>query len=133
MNYVLLGWTLTANSSTTLSLRTTSCCVVSNLVVDNIYNRFSHLLTDLNQPWLYRENLKSLSIAVHNKGAALDNCWGFVDGTVRPICKPKHEQGAVCNGHKRAHAMKFQSVVAATSMIPNLFGLLRVEGVTAGC
>ena len=26
--------------------------------------------------------------AVFAKGAALDNCFGFVDGTVRPICRP---------------------------------------------
>ena len=101
-------------------------CMICNLVVDDIYNRFSHLLTDLNQPWLCRENLKSFATAVHNKGAALDNCWGFVDGTVRPICKPKHDQRAVYNGHKRVHALKFQSVVAANGMIANLFG--PVEG-----
>ena len=101
-------------------------CMICNLVVDDIYNRFSHLLTDLNQPWLCRENLKSFATAVHNKGAALDNCWGFVDGTVRPVCKPKHDQRAVYNGHKRVHALKFQSVVAANGMIANLFG--PVEG-----
>ena len=33
-------------------------CMICNLVVDDIYNRFSHLLTDLNQLWLCRENLK---------------------------------------------------------------------------
>ena len=49
-----------------------------------------------------------------------------MDGTVRPICKPKHDQRAFYNGHKRVHALKFQSVVAANGMIANLFG--PVEG-----
>ena len=49
-----------------------------------------------------------------------------MDGTVRPICKPKHHQRAVYNGHKRVHARKFQSVVAANGIIANLFG--PVEG-----
>ena len=35
-----------------------------------------------------------------------------MDGSVRPICKPKHNQGTVYNGHKRVHDLKFQSVVA---------------------
>ena len=25
-------------------------------------------------------------------GAALDNCWGFVDGTARPVCRPSENQ-----------------------------------------
>ena len=95
-------------------------CMICNLLFDDIYNRFSHLLTDLNQSWLCRENLKSFATAVHNKGAALDSCWGFVDGTVRP--KPQHDQRAVYNEHKRVHALRFQSLVAANGMIVNLSG-----------
>ncbi|MCP4800255.1 MAG: transposase family protein [bacterium] len=90
--------------------------------MDDIYNRYSHLLTDLNQPWLSRENLASFATAIRNKGAALENCWGFIDGTVRPICRPTQNQRVVYNGHKRVHAIKFQSVVAPNGMIANLFG-----------
>ena len=36
-----------------------------------------------------------------------------MNGTGRPICKPRHDQRAVYNEHKRVHALKFQSVVAA--------------------
>ena len=88
----------------------------------DIYDSFSSLLTDRNQAWLCRENLTSFAAVVHNKGALLDNCWGLVDGTVRPICKPKHDQRAVYNGHKRVHALTVQSVVAANGMIATLFG-----------
>ena len=101
-------------------------CMMCNTVLDDIYSRFSHHLTDLNQPWLSRENLKSFANAVHNKGAALDICWDFVHGTVRPICRPSRDQRAVYNGHKRVHALTFQSVVAANGMIASLFG--PVEG-----
>ena len=61
-----------------------------------------------------------------NKGAASDNWWGLVDGTVRPISRPKQHQRAVYNGHKRVHALKFQSVVALNVLIANRFG--PVEG-----
>ena len=64
--------------------------------------------------------------AIHNNGAALDNCWGFVDGTVHSICRPKEHQRAVYNGHKRVHASKFQTVVAPNGLIASLFG--PVEG-----
>jgi len=101
-------------------------CMVSNLVVDHIIDRFGYLLTSLEQPWLSRHYLQLFAAAIHNKGAALDNCWGFVDGTVRPICRPKQHQRAVYNGHKRVHALKFQSVVTPNGLIANLFG--PVEG-----
>ena len=60
------------------------------------------------------------------KGAALNNCCGFIDGTVRPISRPGKHQSLVYNGHKKVHAIKFQSIVAPNGLIANLFG--PVEG-----
>ncbi|OWZ12983.1 hypothetical protein PHMEG_00013767 [Phytophthora megakarya] len=48
--------------------------------------------------------------------------WGFIDGTVRPICRPSTGQQAMYNGHKRVHAMKFQTVVTPDGLISHLFG-----------
>ena len=63
---------------------------------------------------------------IHNKNAPLQNCWGFVDGTVRPVCRPGENQRVLYNGHKRIHTIKFQSVVAPNGLIANLYG--PVEG-----
>ena len=52
----------------------------------------------------------------------LDNCWSFIDGTVRPICRPQENQRLVFNGHKISHALKFQSIVVPNGIIANLFG-----------
>ena len=101
-------------------------CTVSNHITDLIYNQFSHLLRYLNQPWMAPIYLQDFANAVHAKGGALDNCWGFIDGTVRPICRPKRNQRVVYNGHKRVHALKFQAVAAPNGLIANLFG--PVEG-----
>ena len=60
--------------------------------------------------------------AVSDKGAALDNCFGFVDGTVRPICRLGENQRMVYNGHKRVHALKFQAVAVPNGLIGQLFG-----------
>ena len=101
-------------------------CMIVNTVLKFIYTRFEHLLSSFQQGWLHPDNLTEYAMAVYSKCQALDNCWGFVDGTVRPICRPGENQRVVYNGHKRVHALKYQSVVAANGMIANLYG--PVEG-----
>ncbi|XP_066928992.1 uncharacterized protein [Clytia hemisphaerica] len=96
--------------------------MISNYIVEHIYSQFGDKLSDFNQPWLAPAKLQEYADAIHAKGAALQNCWGFVDGTVRPICRPGEHQRVVYNGHKRVHALKFQSVVAPNGLIANLFG-----------
>lgn len=91
-------------------------------VSSHIFNNFDHLLHSLDQPWLQPDCLQRFADAIHEKGAALPNCWGFVDGTVRPIARPGENQRVLYNGHKRVHALKFQSVVAPNGMIANLYG-----------
>ena len=75
----------------------------------------------------------SLFTAVHNKGAALDNCWGFVDGSVRPIFRRKQHQRAVHNSHKRVHALKFQLVVTPNRLVATVNGLEKVGVITEPC
>ena len=91
-------------------------------VLEFIYENHCYLLRDMNQPWLDSIHLEEYANAVYRKGAALDNCWGFVDGTVRPISRPGEHQRVMFNGHKRVHAIKFQSVVAPNGLIANLYG-----------
>ncbi|XP_066918199.1 uncharacterized protein [Clytia hemisphaerica] len=100
-------------------------CMITNYIVEHVYSPFSNKLTDLNpinQPWLSPVKLQEYADAIHAKGAALENCWGFVDGTVLPLCRPGERQRIVYNGHKRVHALKFQSVVAPNGLIANLYG-----------
>lgn len=96
--------------------------LILNEVISFIYTNHGYLLRDLDQPWLSSRHLEDFALAVHGKGAALENCWGFVDGTVRPICRPGENQRVMYNGHKRVHALKFQSVVAPNGLIANLYG-----------
>ena len=60
--------------------------------------------------------------AISERGAALDNGFGFMDGAVRPICKPATHQRVVYNGHKRIQALKFQAVALPNRIIANLYG-----------
>ena len=34
------------------------------------------------------ENMQTWLDSIHAKVAPLHNCWGFIDGTVRPIFRP---------------------------------------------
>lgn len=101
-------------------------CMISNTTMNLIYDNWQHLLVNLNQPWLSRQHLQEYAEVIHEKGAALENCWGFIDGTVRAISRPRRNQRVMYNGHKKMHAIKFQSIVAPNGLIANLYG--PVEG-----
>ena len=66
--------------------------------------------------------LQSYADAVSARGAPLQNCFGFVDGTVRPIARPGEHQRLVYNGHKRVHSLKFQSLALPNGLIANMYG-----------
>ena len=63
---------------------------------------------------------------IHDKGTPLQNCFGFIDGTVRRLCRPGRNERVLYNGHKKVHAIKFQSVATPNGLVANLFG--SVEG-----
>ena len=96
--------------------------IIFNHILDYTYNTFSHLLTSFNQECLSPANLKTYADIIHAKGAPLNNCWGFIDGTVRATCRPEKDQRLLYSRHKRKHGLKYQSVVAPNGLIVNLFG-----------
>ena len=91
-----------------------------------MYNRWNRLLTSFEQDWLASAKLQQYAKAIHDRGAPLDNCFGFVDGTIQRVSRPGQNQRALYNGHKRVHAIKFQAVSAPIGLCINLFG--PVEG-----
>ena len=102
-------------------------------VTEHIVGTHGHLLERLDQPWLQPLKLENYAQAISRKGAALDNCWGFIDGTVRPISRPGEHQRTMYNGHKRIHAIKFQSVVTPDGMIANLYGPVGKHSINIIC
>lgn len=96
--------------------------LISNEVLDYVYETHAHLVTDWNRDVLAPAALQTYAEAVSRKGAPLDNCFGFIDGTVRPISRPGTGQRVVYNGHKRVHGLKFQSVTLPNGLIGNIFG-----------
>lgn len=97
-------------------------CMICNYMIDFIYETHNHRLLQWNNQVLNANALETYATAITAKGSPLNNCFGFIDGTVRPICRPGENQQIVYNGHKRIHALKFQSVALPNGIIGNLFG-----------
>ena len=100
--------------------------MIAQYMINWVYEQWGHLLSNFTQDWLSQANLETFAETIHRNGAPLTNCWGFVDGTVRPVSRPNQHQRILYNGHKRVHALKFQSVVTPNGMIANMYG--PVEG-----
>jgi hypothetical protein len=78
--------------------------MIVNDTINHIYETFKGKITNLNQEWIVNR-MQLYADKIHRKGAPLTNCFGFVDGTVRPMCRPMNLQRIVYNGHKRVHML----------------------------
>ena len=100
----------------------TEICLIFNTVLDFVYLHHHQRLQSWNQDFLQPAMLQQYADAIHNKGAPLSNCFGFIDGTLVSITRPKENQRVVYNGHKRVHGLKFQSISLPNGIIANLTG-----------
>ena len=91
-------------------------------VMNNIFDNHSHRISQWNDDILNPYLLQEYADVIHAKGAPLENCFGFIDGTVRPIARPDQQQRIVYNGHRRVHSLKFQSVALPNGLIGNMYG-----------
>lgn len=96
-----------------------SICV--NQVCQTIFDNWSHLLR-FDDSRFSLDRLLAYSAAISASGCPLGGCIGFIDGTLRPMCRPVRGQRAAYNGHKRVHGIKFQSVVTPDGIISHLNG-----------
>ena len=97
-------------------------CMATNCALDYIYDAHHHRITEWNDSILNPGTLQIYADHIHEMGAPLENCFGFVDGTVRPIDRPGRNQRIVYNGHKRVHSLKYQAVAIPNGLIANLYG-----------
>ncbi|KAG2124862.1 hypothetical protein DEU56DRAFT_708823, partial [Suillus clintonianus] len=80
-------------------------------VIIFIDEKWGHLLEFDHEHLLSPHNLEKYAEAVHKRGSPLTGVWGFIDCTIRRICRPSHWQRQAYNGHKKHHALKFQAVM----------------------
>ena len=79
-------------------------------IIDGIYDRFSHLMSSFDLAWLHTHTFAAAT-CIKDKGSPLSQCFGFIDGTLRPIARPTVNQRIMYSGHKRVHCLKFQVCV----------------------
>ena len=100
----------------------TKVCLIFNHVLDFVYQTHQHSLNFWSQPFLNSPALEQYAQSIDARGAPLQNCFGFVDGTLCKIARPKNNQREVYNGHKRVHSLKIRNVVLPNGLITNLNG-----------
>lgn len=96
--------------------------MIINHTIDYVYNVHGNRVLSWNHEVLSPVNLQTYVDALTARGAPLPNCFGFIDGTVRPISRPREHQRLLYNGYKRVHALKFQSIALPNGLIGNLCG-----------
>ena len=74
-----------------------SCIVYSTAVF--IFERWKHVL-HFDPDRLRPTTLRRFADKIHEKGAPLSDCWGFVDGTLRKVSCPIFNQHVIYNGWK---------------------------------
>ncbi len=96
--------------------------VIFNTMLAWMWRRWGHLLTDpWNSAW-FQNNLAQFAQVIANKGCVIPDLIGFVDGTLRPTCRPIYHQQEVFNGKDRVHGLKFQNTIVPNGMIAHQFG-----------
>ena len=97
-----------------------SLCNIFYYVLEYLFNKYERkLYLDIK---FLRSRVQLYSNIIARKGCWSTHIWGFIDGTVRPICVPSPGQRAVLNGHKRKHALKYQIISTPDGMIAHVWG-----------
>jgi len=77
----------------------------------------------LSNPGIHRHRYRYYANLICAKtGGLVDHIWGFIDGTLRKTARPSYFQNLMYSGHKRAHGIKFQSIITPDGLFAVLFG-----------
>ncbi|KAJ8507424.1 hypothetical protein ONZ45_g10210 [Pleurotus djamor] len=96
--------------------------VVNELSI-RLDDTWAHLFeTSPRNPLLSPSSLASYATAISLAGSPLSTIWGFIDCTIRYMCRPSQHQRQAYNGYKSRHALKYQAVMLPNGMIGLLHG-----------
>jgi len=97
-------------------------CTIFHATVQVVMARWGSLLSEWRVDFL-RERAVTYAQKILDSGAYLDRWVGFIDGTTIFVARPGGGYQRACySGHKRKHAIKFQSVLTPDGLLFNLFG-----------
>jgi hypothetical protein len=97
-------------------------------------SRMSRLISHLRN-WLYEKYYPGMSnpkqlpahkmeefSSVVKERVGMAGIFSFIDGTIRPTCKPEIFQAVVYNGKDKTHALKYQVVCTPDGMMRHVYG-----------
>lgn len=67
------------------------------------------------------DRLRSYAEYVGARGRGT-SVWGFVDGTLKLVCRPSRNQRRWYSGYKKRHTIKFQVITTPDGLISYLVG-----------
>lgn len=109
--------------SSMFGLSPQSMSQIINTTISLVLEHRGHLIENLNNlGWLDQNKMRYYSQAISNKGAAINRCWAFLDGTKREISRPIINQQEYYSGHSRTHCLKYQSLLTPDGMVVSLKG-----------
>lgn len=83
---------------------------IFNFMIDFILNEKEHVLKSFNQPYLSRDKIDTLCERISAKGSPYKRCFGFIDGTVRAVCRPTTDQREVLHEELFSSILSFKNL-----------------------
>ena len=73
-------------------------CMITCDILNHVHINNGRVLRGFGHQRMSHAALGEYARVVRDKGAALDFCWGFIDGTVRPVSRPRQNQRSCTMG-----------------------------------
>ena len=98
-------------------------CMISNIVLNYIYDLHHRRITAWNHAILNPLALRQYADAVSEKGAALNNCFGFVDGTIHRFVNQESIKGWYTMGTREFMLSSFRLLPSLMALLDNCLDL----------
>ena len=91
-------------------------------MMEFLFKHWDFLRQDFSSGQLTPNQLSLFAREISEHGGPLEHCVGFIDCTIRGICRPSQWQQIAYNGHKKYHALKYSAIKFPDGLIYHLFG-----------
>lgn len=101
----------------------TSLSLIFNITLLWLWDRWGFLLDGpFGRPYFTPARVQGYCEAITEKSGIDLRVWGFIDGTLRRICRPGRYQQIFYSGQKKMHGLKYQAITTPDGLIQNLYG-----------
>ena len=98
-----------------------ACSQFINASISRIMSKWGRLL-QWHDTRLTANRLTLFASRIAAKTQARPCCVAFIDGTLRPICRPTEDQADNYSGHRKMHAIKFQGMMCPDGIFYHMAG-----------